>query len=56
MAFGKKRVAAKADASEVLVSSAVKELVSDSAFRFRDRGMHNLKGVSGKWRLYAVEH
>jgi class 3 adenylate cyclase len=50
------RVAAKAGASEVLVSSAVKELVSDAGFRFRTRGVHTLKGVSGKWRLYAVEH
>ena len=50
------RVAAKASASEVLISSAVKELVSDSRFQFRDRGVHTLKGVSRKWRLYAVEH
>ena len=50
------RVAAKAGASEVLVSSTVKELVSDAAFRFSDRGAHNLKGVPHKWRLYAVEH
>ena len=41
------RVAAKAGASEVLVSSTVKELVSNSGFRFRDRGVHTLKGVSG---------
>jgi class 3 adenylate cyclase len=50
------RVAAKAGAGEVLVSSNVKELVTDPVFRFSDRGAHNLKGVPNKWRLYAVEH
>jgi class 3 adenylate cyclase len=50
------RVAAKAGASEVLVSSTVKELVTDPEFRFRYRGVHNLKGVPDKWRLYLVEH
>lgn len=50
------RVAGKAGASEVLVSSAVKSLVSDPVFRFRDRGAHNLRGVPNKWHLYAVEH
>ncbi|MGH8011707.1 MAG: adenylate/guanylate cyclase domain-containing protein [Candidatus Binataceae bacterium] len=49
------RVAAKAGASEVLVSSAVRKLVTDSSFRFRDRGVHHLKGVPEKWRLYLAE-
>jgi class 3 adenylate cyclase len=50
------RVAAKAGPSEVLVSSKVKELITDPVFRFRDRGAHKLKGVPDKWRLYAVDH
>jgi class 3 adenylate cyclase len=50
------RVAAKAGAGEVLVSSAVKELMSQSGIRFRDRGVHRLKGVPERWRLYRVEH
>jgi class 3 adenylate cyclase len=50
------RVAAKARAGEVLVSSAVKDLMSKSAIRFRDRGVHRLKGVPERWRLYQVEH
>jgi class 3 adenylate cyclase len=50
------RVAAKARAGEVLVSSAVKDLTSQSEFRFRDRGVHHLKGVPERWRLYRVEH
>jgi len=50
------RVAAKARAGEVLVSSAVKDLMSQSAIRFTDRGVHQLKGVPERWRLYRVEH
>jgi class 3 adenylate cyclase len=50
------RVAAKARAGEVLVSSAVRELMSESEIRFKDRGLHRLKGVPGRWRLHRVEH
>jgi class 3 adenylate cyclase len=49
------RVAAKARAGEVLVSSAVKDLMSQSGIRFKDRGVHQLKGVPRRWRLYRVE-
>jgi len=49
------RVAAKAGASEVLVSSAVKDLVPGSGIRFKNRGFHNLKGVPDRWRLYLVD-
>jgi class 3 adenylate cyclase len=50
------RVAAKARAGEVLVSSAVKDVMSQSGVRFKDRGVHQLKGVPKRWRLYRVEH
>ncbi len=50
------RVAAKARAGEVLVSSAVKDLMSQSQIRFKDRGVHLLKGVPKRWRLYRVEY
>jgi class 3 adenylate cyclase len=49
------RVAAKARAGEVLVSSVVKDLMSQSPVRFMDRGVHQLKGVPKRWRLYRVE-
>ena len=49
------RVAAKARAGEVLVSSAVKDLMSQSEVRFKDRGIHQLKGVPKRWRLYRVD-
>ena len=48
------RVAALAGPSEVLVSSTVKDLVAGSRIDFADRGTHELKGVPGDWRLYAV--
>jgi class 3 adenylate cyclase len=48
------RVAAKAQPGEVLVSSTVKDLVAGSEIAFQDRGEHELKGVPGRWRLFAV--
>ncbi len=49
------RVAAHAGPGEVLVSSTVKDLVAGSGIQFEDRGAHALKGVPGKWRLFAVD-
>jgi class 3 adenylate cyclase len=49
------RVAAKADANEVLVSSTVRDLVSESGIMFKDRGLHKLKGVPNRWRLYLLD-
>jgi class 3 adenylate cyclase len=49
------RVAAEAGAGEVLVSSTVKDLVAGSGIAFRERGVAELKGVPGEWRLFAVE-
>jgi class 3 adenylate cyclase len=48
------RVGAKAEPGEVLVSGTVKDLVVGSQIRFSDRGEHELKGVPGTWRLYAL--
>jgi pimeloyl-ACP methyl ester carboxylesterase len=48
------RIAALAGPGEVLASSTVKDLVSGSGLEFEDRGQHELKGVPGEWRLYAV--
>ena len=48
------RVADAAQPGEVLVSSTVKDLVAGSGLEFDDRGVHELKGVPGEWRLYAV--
>jgi len=48
------RVAAEAGPGEVLVSRTVTDLVADSGIEYADRGEHALKGVPGRWRLYAV--
>ena len=48
------RVGAMAGASEVLVSSTVKDLVAGSDLVFEDAGEHELKGVPDRWRLYRV--
>jgi class 3 adenylate cyclase/pimeloyl-ACP methyl ester carboxylesterase len=48
------RISSVAAPGEVLVSSTVKDLVAGSGFSFDDRGEHDLKGVPGTWRLYAV--
>jgi pimeloyl-ACP methyl ester carboxylesterase len=48
------RVAAKAGPGEVLASSTVRDLVAGSGLEFEDRGTHELKGLPGEWRLYAV--
>jgi len=48
------RVSAQAKPGEVLVSSTVRDLVVGSGIEFADRGQHELKGVPGTWRLFAV--
>ncbi len=48
------RVATRAGAGQVLVSSTVKDLVTGSGIGFEDRGEHPLKGVPEVWRLFAV--
>lgn len=49
------RVAAVAGAGEVVVSRTVCDLVAGSSMRFVDRGEHDLKGVPGRWQLFALE-
>ena len=48
------RIAAAAQAGEVLVSSTVKDLVSGSGISFADRGMHGLKDIPRQWQLFAA--
>jgi len=48
------RVSALAAPSEVLVSQTVRDLVAGSGLDLADRGEHELKGVPGAWRVYAV--
>ena len=48
------RVSALAGPNDVLVSSTLRDLVIGSGLEFDDRGSHELKGVPGEWRLFAV--
>lgn len=47
-------VAAQANASQVLTSSTVKDLVAGSGITFSESGLHQLPGKLGEWRLFAV--
>jgi class 3 adenylate cyclase len=49
------RVAALAHPSEILVTTAAREAVAGMTWSFEDRGTHDLKGVPGEWRLFAVD-
>jgi class 3 adenylate cyclase len=48
------RVGATAGSGELLVSNTVKDLVIGSGLPFTDRGITELKGIPGDWRLYAL--
>jgi class 3 adenylate cyclase len=48
------RVMAHAGPSEALVSQTVKDLTAGSGLAFEDAGVHELKGVPDRWRLYRV--
>ena len=48
------RVAGAAGPGEVLVSSTVKDLVAGSEIAFGERGIQELKGVPGEWKLYSA--
>jgi class 3 adenylate cyclase len=48
------RVAALAGASDVFVSSTVREVVTGSRRKFAERGEYQLKGVPGVWAVFAL--
>ncbi len=48
------RVGALAGPGEIVVSGTLKDLVVGSGIEFVDRGDHELKGVPGSWKLFAV--
>ena len=49
------RVMAQAGANEVLVSRVVTDLVAGAGLKFAERGSHDLKGIPGKWDLFAAQ-
>ena len=48
------RVMAQSQPGEVLVSRVVTDLVSGAGLRFAERGSHELKGLPGRWDLFAA--
>lgn len=49
------RVEQAAGLGEVYVSSTVRDMLLGGEYRFANRGDHQLKGVEGSWKLYALE-
>ena len=49
------RVAASASGGQVLVSRTVADLLGATDYTLRDHGEHELKGVPGRWALFAVD-
>jgi class 3 adenylate cyclase len=49
------RVSGLAGPGEILVSGTVFGTVVGGPFTFEDRGFHELKGVPGRWPLFALE-
>jgi class 3 adenylate cyclase len=49
------RISRLAGPDEVLVSSTVRDLIVGSDQTLTDRGEHQLKGIPGAWRVFAVQ-
>ena len=48
------RVMAQSQPTEVLVSRVVTDLVAGAGLKFAERGSHELKGLPGRWDLFAA--
>jgi class 3 adenylate cyclase len=44
---------AVAEGDEILASDLTRTIAETSGLRFEDRGVHELKGLDGEWRLAA---
>jgi class 3 adenylate cyclase len=49
-----KRVCDLSESGQVLATRTVADLLVGAGVQFKDRGEHELKGVPGTWRLFAV--
>jgi len=49
------RVLNLAKPGHIYVTGIVRDVVAGSDIRFTDEGVHELRGVPGEWRLFAVE-
>jgi len=45
---------AESNPGEVLVSRVVTDLVAGAGLKFAERGAHDLKGLPGRWELFAA--
>jgi class 3 adenylate cyclase len=45
---------ALAQPSEILTSRTVHDVLDGSSFEFEDRGLHELKGLSGERPVFAI--
>lgn len=48
------RTMSLAGPGEILVTGSVRDLVRGAGFGFADRGVHELRGIEGEWRLFEV--
>jgi class 3 adenylate cyclase len=48
------RIMSLADPGEILVSGTIRDLVIGSDLTFSERGEHELKGIPGRWTVYAA--
>jgi class 3 adenylate cyclase/pimeloyl-ACP methyl ester carboxylesterase len=48
------RVMAQSQPNEVLVSRVITDLVAGAGLKFSERGSHELKGLPGRWDLFAA--
>jgi class 3 adenylate cyclase len=48
------RVMAQSQPNEVLVSRVITDLVAGAGLKFTERGSHELKGLPGRWDLFAA--
>ena len=48
------RIMGRAEAGQILVSGTVRDLVIGSDLTFSDEGEHELKGIPGRWSIYAA--
>jgi class 3 adenylate cyclase len=48
------RILARAGEGEILVSETTRVLARGTGIEFEDRGTHELKGLDGEWRLFAL--
>jgi hypothetical protein len=48
------RVMTQCQSNELLVSRVVTDLVARAGLKFSERGSHELKGLPGRWELFAA--